>query len=172
MNRCTAWIAAAGLALVAAMPAMPVLAAGPAVTLSASSLAFGSAAWLQPAPTQTLVLTNSGDAALGVQTVNITGQPFVPEDFLVSSDQCSSSVTTIAPGAQCQVTVSFRPQAGGPRSATLLIFEHAAGSPQSVTLNGTGTGGVITFSPQQLDFGAVLVGTTSAPLAFTVANAG
>jgi hypothetical protein len=171
-NRWAAWIAATGLALFAAMPAMPVMAAAPAVTLSAASLDFGSAAWLQPAPTQTLTVTNTGDAALAVQSANITGQPFVPEDFLVSNDQCSSSFNTIAPGAQCQITITFRPQSGGPRSATMLIYDNAADSPQSVSLSGRGTGGVIMFSPQQLDFGTVLVQTTSAPMTFMVANAG
>src|SRR5260370_30256130 len=124
---------------------------------------FGSVAWLQHSLGQNLVLTNTGDAPLAVQTVDITGQPFVPEDFLVSSDRCSSPYTTIAPGATCQITVGFSPQSGGPRSATLLIYDNSAGSPQPVTLSGIGTGAVIGFSPQQLDFWTVPVGTTSAP---------
>jgi len=172
-NRTAPWIAAASVAVLAAMgavPAMPVLAAAPVVSLSSSSLNFGSAAWLQPAPTQSVVLTNSGDADLAVSTVDITGQPFIPEDFLTSLDQCQSR--TISPGGQCQISLSFKPQSGGPRTASLLIYDNAAGSPQQVTLSGTGTGAVVGFSPRLLEFGTVPVGTTSAPLPFTVINSG
>jgi hypothetical protein len=171
-NPRAAWIAAVGLALVSALAAAPVMAAAPAVSLSTSALAFGPEAWQQSAPSQTIVVTNTGDAALSVQTVDISGQPFVPEDFFLSSDRCSSSFTTIAPGATCQISVGFKPQSGGPRTATLSIFDNASGSPQQVSLDGQGTGAVIGFSPALLEFGTVAVGTTSAPLPFTVINAG
>jgi hypothetical protein len=153
-----------------AVPAMPVLAAAPIVSLSSSSLNFGSAAWLQPGGTQTVVLTNTGDADLAVGPVDITGEPVIPEDFLPSTDQCQ--FRTILPGGQCQITVNFKPQSGGPRAATLLIFDNAAGSPQQVTLTGTGTGAVIAFSPQLLEFGLVPVGITSGALPLTVVNSG
>ena len=172
MNRKAALIVAAGFVLVAAAPVVPALAAAPAVSLSATSLQFGPIAWLQPSPLQTIVLTNTGDAALAVQTVDITGQPYIPEDFLVSSDRCSSPYTTIAPGAQCQISIEFKPQSGGPRSATVLIYDNAPGSPQQVALSGTGTGAVIMFTPRYLDFGTVVAGTTSAPLTFNTVNAG
>jgi hypothetical protein len=172
-NRTALGIAAASVAVISAMgavPARPVLAAAPVVSLSSSSLNFGSAAWLQPAATQTVVLTNTGDAPLVVSPVDITGQPYVPEDFLTSLDQCQ--FRTISPGGQCQITVNFKPQSGGPRTATLLIYDNAAGSPHQVTLSGTGTGAVIGFSPQLLEFGVVPVGTTSGALPFTVINSG
>jgi hypothetical protein len=41
-------------------------------------------------------------------------------------------------GANCAVTVTFLPQAIGPLSAILTVSDNAAGSPQGVTLAGTG----------------------------------
>jgi hypothetical protein len=53
-------------------------------------------------------------------------------------------ITTLAPGAACTVTLTFAPVASG-RTAMLAIADSAAGSPQFVSLNGTGTGVSITL---------------------------
>ena len=169
-KRLWALLAAGGFALVAALPPLPAAAAGATVSFSATSIDFGSAPWLQPAPTQSLILTNNGDAPLDVCCADMSGVPFIPQDFIVFLDQCSFH--TLTPGGQCSISIRFTPQTGGPRTATLSIFDNAPGSPQQVTLTGTGTGGVIRFSPSFLNFGTVQAGTTSAPLTFTAVNAG
>jgi hypothetical protein len=148
-----------------------VAAAAPAVGLSPTSLTFGAVAWLQAA-TQNVVLTNTGDAPLLVQIVSLSGQQYVPVDFTIASGSCPLSSFTIAPGGQCDIGLRFRPESGGPRSATLSIYDNAPDSPQTVTLAGTGAGAVITFTPRDLEFVNVPVGTTSAPLTFTAINAG
>jgi len=48
---------------------------------------------------------------------------------------CGASV---APGANCQINVSFQPTAINKLKATLNIADNAAGSPQTVRLSGTG----------------------------------
>lgn len=174
LRRIAASVAAAAFALATTMPSASVAAASPAVSLSATSLNFGSVDWLHDSPAQTIVVTNSGDAPLAIQSVDISGEPFVPVDFRVSlsADPCPPSYLTLAPGAHCGIVVTFRPQSGGPRSATMTIWDNAPGSPQAVSLSGTGTGAVIMFTPRNLDFGTVPAGTTSAPLRFSVVNAG
>jgi hypothetical protein len=142
----------------------------PAVSLSATLIDFGPATWMQAAPTQNLVVTNTGDAPLAIQTVDISGEPYAPQDFMVFLNQCFYQ--TLAPGARCQISIRFTPQSGGPRSAKLTIWDNAAESPQQVSLKGLGTGAVIRFFPQALDFGTVPAGATSPPLTFTTVNAG
>ena len=169
-KRLVALLAAGGLGVVAAAQPAPAVAAGPAVSFSATAIDFGSAPWLQAAPTQNLVLTNTGDAPLNVCCVDMSGDSFVPQDFIVFLDQCSFH--TINPGGQCGVSIRFTPQTGGPRTATVSIFDNAPGSPQQVTLTGTGTGPVIRFTPDSLQFANVPAGTTSAPQTFSAVNAG
>jgi hypothetical protein len=53
----------------------------------------------------------------------------------------------VAAEASCTISVTFTPAADGSRSGTLTITDNAGGSPQSVTLTGTGqTTGTLTFS--------------------------
>lgn len=101
---------------------------GPAVSLSARSLSFSSQVVGAPGASQTLTLTNSGQAALGISGLRTSG------DFSQTSN-CGSS---IGPGANCQITVTFSPTAGGTRSGTLTIVDTAPGSPQTIELAGIG----------------------------------
>jgi len=52
----------------------------------------------------------------------------------VSNNTCGS----VAPKASCTISVVFTPGATGPRSATMNVNDDGGGSPQSVTLAGTG----------------------------------
>jgi hypothetical protein len=82
-----------------------------------------------------------------------------PTDFTHTSN-CGGN--QIAPGSSCTVQVRFTPSAAGPFSATLNITDNAPGSPQSVTLSGTGTNPpAVTLSATTLSFPATTVGSTS-----------
>ena len=50
----------------------------------------------------------------------------------------SNCGTVVAAGASCGVSVTFTPTATGARTGTLSFVDDASGSPQAVTLNGTG----------------------------------
>src|SRR5215471_7716723 len=169
-NRFLALFAVAGLAVASGLQMGPVAAAGPAVSFSTSAIDFGSAPWLQPAPTQNLVLTNTGDQPLSVCCADMSGNSFIPQDFIVFLDQCSFH--TVNPGTSCTISIRFTPQSGGPRTQTLSIVDNAPGSPQQVVLTGTGTGAVVRFTSRFLDFDTVQAGTTSAPLTVTAVDAG
>lgn len=163
-------VAAAAVALAPALTAIPVAASGPAVGLSATSLDFGSVAWQHTSAAQVVTVTNTGDAALSISTIDFSGESVVPVDFRSPLEGCS--FRTLAPGAQCQNQIVFQPQSGGPRFATVSIFDNAPDSPQQVALRGVGTGAVLAFTPRFLDFGTVPLGTTSAPLTFTAVDVG
>ena len=54
----------------------------------------------------------------------------------IQSNNCPS---TLATGMSCTVTVAFKPTATGALSATVAATDNATGSPQLVTLKGTGS---------------------------------
>jgi hypothetical protein len=102
--------------------------AAPAVTLSASSLDFGSQPPNTTSAPKTITLTNSGTATLNISRVGTSG------DF-AETNTCG---TTVAAGANCTISVTFTPTAGGSRTGQLTITDDAAGSPQTVALTGSG----------------------------------
>jgi hypothetical protein len=112
--------------------------AGPAASLSPTSLAFGNQ---QPidvtSSAQTVTLSNTGNAALSITSLALTGTN--ASDF-EQSNTCGSSV---AAGANCTFVVFFTPSIAGTETASLSIADNASGSPQTVSLSGTGTHDVI-----------------------------
>ncbi len=104
----------------------------PAVTLSSTSLTFSSQNMGTSSVAQSVTLTDTGNAALSVTSVDITGTNSA--DF----SQTSTCGSTVAAGANCSISVKFTPTAAGARSASLSITDDANGSPQTATLSGTG----------------------------------
>jgi hypothetical protein len=102
----------------------------PAAALSAnpSSLTFGSQALNTTSAGQAVTVTNSGTAAATSPAASVTG------DY-AQSNNCGSS---LAAGASCTVTVTFRPTASGTRTGTLSVS--GGGASTSVALSGTGAG--------------------------------
>jgi hypothetical protein len=96
-----------------------------------------------------------------------------PGDFSIVANTCGA---TIAPGASCNVSVSFIPAALGARSASLVITSDLPGSPHSAVLSGTGTGAppapAVTLTPSSLVFLAAVVGTTSVAQTIMLYNSG
>jgi len=133
----------------------------PAVTLSATSLAFGKRVLGTTSPAKVVTLTNTGAGTLNVSSIGING------DFTIGSKTCG---TTVAPGASCTVSVTFTPTLIGVRNGTLTFNDNAPTNPQTVALTGTGT--QISISPVSLNFGTAVVGTTTAAKSVTVTNVG
>jgi len=138
----------------------------PAVSLSPTSLAFGNQPVGTPSTAQSLTLSNTGNAALSITSVALTGTN--AGDF-AQTNTCGSSV---AAGGNCAITVTFTPAATGSRTASVSITDNASGSPQSVSLSGTGTASVVSLSPTSLAFGNQPVGTPSTAQSLTLSNTG
>lgn len=105
----------------------------PVVTLGGNSIAFGNQIVGTTSAVQMVSLTNTGTAALTISSIAITGAN--AGDF-AQTNTCGGSV---AAGANCSISVTFKPTATGNRAASVTITDDAAGSPQTVTLAGTGT---------------------------------
>ncbi len=138
--------------------------AGPAVSLSPFSLTFSSQPVGTTSPAQTVTLTDTGSATLSITAIATDG------DF-AQTNNCGSSVTA---GGTCSVNVTFTPTTSGSRTGTITVIDNAPGSPQSVSLSGTGTLAVpiVILSPNSVDFGSLAVGASSAPQSVTLTNSG
>lgn len=90
---------------------------------------------------------NTGNADLHVTSVSLAGAN--PADFVIALNTCTT--LPLSAGETCAINIAFRPTALGPRSASLQIVDDAAGSPQIISLAGTGVntaaGANITVSP-------------------------
>ncbi len=102
--------------------------AAPGAALSPTGLTFGSQLVNTASAAQTVTLTNNGSAALAITSVAASG------DFA----QTNTCGTSVAAGANCAITATFTPTAGGSRTGTITITDNATGSPHTVTLTGTG----------------------------------
>ena len=139
--------------------------AAPDVSLSATSLAFGSQTVAVKSAVKTVTLSNSGNATLHITGIAASG------DFA----QTNGCGTQVSAGANCAISVTFTPTVTGARSGNLTITTDAANSPDTVTLGGTGvtvTTPELTLTPLSLTFANQLVGTQSAALAITLKNTG
>ena len=106
---------------------------GAVASLSPSSLNFGNEPVDVTSTPQVVTLNNTGSAALSITSIAFTGANAT--DF-TQNDTCGASV---AAGGNCTIAISFAPLASGARGGSLTITDNASGSPQSVSLAGTGT---------------------------------
>src|SRR5438132_52108 len=102
----------------------------PVATLSATVLSPGANLGGTAAP-QIVTVTNTGDGALTIRAIGISGT--AAGDYT----QSNTCLRTIAPGASCTISVTFLPQAGGARSGMVTVIDNAG--IQRITLSGVGT---------------------------------
>jgi subtilase family serine protease len=99
------------------------------LTVSTSTLSFGTDSVGTPTAGQTLLVSNTGGTSLSLGSISLTGG--AATDY-ADSGTCVAGLA-LAPGASCLLQVSFDPTATGSRSAVLHI-----GS-TTVSLSGTGS---------------------------------
>jgi len=140
----------------------------PDANLSPASLAFDSEPLGAMTTAQSISLTNGGSAPLSISSIVLAGTN--PGDFS-QTNNCGSSV---AAGTHCTITVAFKPTATGTRTAAVTLTDNATGSPQSVSLSGTGggTGPAVKLSASSLNFGNEPVSVVSSSQVITLSNTG
>jgi hypothetical protein len=102
----------------------------PGVSLSNPCWTFPTSV-LGTSVTQAITVSNSGSVALTVSNVAITGTNAA--DF-TQTNTCA----TLAPGAKCVITVTFKASVLGPESAYVMLTDNAVGSPHNVFFVGSG----------------------------------
>jgi hypothetical protein len=132
----------------------------PAVTFSPTSLTFPTQVVYTSSKVQKVTLTNTGLGVLTITNISVSGQ----------FSQTNTCGTTVKSKAKCTINVTFKPTTIGPLEGSVSVSDNAPGSPQGVTLNGTGT--YIQLKPASLNFGTQPVGTTSLAKKITLTNKG
>jgi hypothetical protein len=107
----------------------------PVASVSPKVLNFGNQKQQTTSAPQTVTLSNTGTAPLSIGSIAISGTN--AGDF-ARTTTCGAS---LAAGANCTISVTFKPTHKGARSATLTIIDNSnavANSAQNVSLSGTG----------------------------------
>jgi HYDIN/CFA65/VesB family protein/ASPM-SPD-2-Hydin domain-containing protein len=102
------------------------------VQLNPGQLNFGNVTVGTQSAGRSVTLTNKGPNSLNIGGITLTGTN--AGDF-AQTNTCGSS---IAAGGKCTITVTFSPTAKGPRTAAVSISDDGGGSPQKISLTGTG----------------------------------
>jgi galactose oxidase-like protein/Big-like domain-containing protein len=132
----------------------------PAVSVSQTSVPFGTWQVGITAPSKVVQLTNLGTTPVTIDSIT-TGI-----DFKVTSTTCTSQ---LAPGS-CTINVAFRPTAGGQLNEFLTISDSDSSGPQTVALSGIGK--ALVAAPPGVNFGKYQIGATSTTIPVTLTNLG
>lgn len=137
--------------------------AAPGMSVSPSSLTFAGQQVGTVSTAQTVTVTDSGNTAVTVSSVAVTG------DFTATS-ACS---TVLSPDGSCTVSVKFLPAATGARTGLLTVYGNVPGGQATVALNGTAiAAAAIVLNPLAATFATTNIGTTSAVVNVTISNTG
>jgi Abnormal spindle-like microcephaly-assoc'd, ASPM-SPD-2-Hydin len=114
----------------------------PNVSLSPTTLTFGVEVISTASQPLSITLSNSGTATLSIASI-------VASANFEETNNCGSA---LASGANCVINVTFMPSTTGSLNGTVSVTDNATGSPQTVSLSGTGTtvaGGSCSVQGQQ-----------------------
>jgi trimeric autotransporter adhesin len=140
------------------------------IGLSALSLTF-AATQLNGSSAQSVTVQNTGNLTLTFSAFNLAGAAATDYE---RSGTCATA-SPLAIGAQCTLTITFRPTALGTRSASLTILSDASNGPATISITGTGIPipvPVVTLAPASLDFGAQTVGNLYPTRTVRLTNSG
>ena len=136
----------------------------PGLTISPASLNFSNVVVGQTS-TQTVTLTNSGNAGLTMNLATLSGGGFGMSGL--------SLPATIAAGANLQFNVTFTPTSTSGSTGSVVFTDNAPGSPQTLALTGSAvtSGSSLSSNPGSFNFNSVAVGQSSQQ-SFTLTNSG
>jgi Abnormal spindle-like microcephaly-assoc'd, ASPM-SPD-2-Hydin/Bacterial Ig-like domain (group 1) len=131
------------------------------LTFNNTSFVFGSVPVGITSPTQTLIIVNPNGFAVTGVTVAASG------DF-----SAFSNCPTISALGACSINIAFTPTAAGARTGSLRVTDAQSSVQMSASLTGSGTAAGIQFTPASLNFGGVLINTSSFGQTITIQNTG
>ena len=118
----------------------------PLIALNAATVNFGNVRVRETSPTQHIIVTNSGNAALTVTDV-LFDQATVPhyDNYRMILDTCTIN-GSVAPGASCTIDLQMAPIVAGAHPTGVVIRSNNAGGEITVPVTGTGFGGLAAVS--------------------------
>lgn len=111
---------------------------GAGISFAPASLSFGKKVVGTTSAAKKVVVTNSGTATLTISSIAVSG------DYALATVKATKKVTpcangsAVAPGATCEIKVTFSPLTEGVLTGDVTFTDNASGSPQQVSLTGTG----------------------------------
>jgi len=147
-----------------------VVPAAATISIAPASLTFAARTVGSPSPSQPVTVTNTSGSGTTVTFSSVTFGGTNPGDFSLST----TCTTLTTPGQQCTTNVTFTPTAPGSRSALLTFVDNAVGSPQTVSVSGTGVAATpgVNLNPTSLNFGDQQLSTTSTVRSIILTNTG
>jgi hypothetical protein len=100
--------------------------------VSQTNLIFGKVT-VGKSESRTVTLTNIGNAAFAINAIAVKG---TNASVFAQKNNCGKS---LAAGASCTITITFRPQKAGSYSATVSVSDSAVSPAQTLYLTGAGT---------------------------------
>ncbi|HXY45017.1 MAG TPA: choice-of-anchor D domain-containing protein [Acidimicrobiales bacterium] len=147
-------------------------AAPPPISFTPTSVYFGSqGVSIVSNPVNVQVTNNSGSATQNLTNFSLVGAD--TSDFTFTEGNCD---VALSPRQSCDLSVTFKPQSGGSRTATLDVFDAswgASGTSAPLGLAGTGEFATASVNTSDLTFGTpegVFIATDYEPI--TVTNSG
>ena len=137
-------------------------AAQPQLTVSPASVSFGNVA-AGSSGSQTVTLTNNGNATLTISQFSASGAPFTVTGV--------SLPITISAGSSASVTSVFTPTSAGAATGSISVVSNAPGGLSAIPLSGTGIQGQLGANPASVNFSSVAVGS-SGTQSITITNSG
>jgi hypothetical protein len=107
------------------------------ISVNPTSLAFSSQSVATPSNPQTITLTNNGNQSVAIKSVDVTG-PQARNFVTPLTGSCVGAAVQVPATQSCTINVTFTPVDSGSITATVSVADDGAGSPQTVTLSGTG----------------------------------
>ncbi|HWX09513.1 MAG TPA: choice-of-anchor D domain-containing protein [Gaiellaceae bacterium] len=144
-----------------------------AAALAPDSVDFGPVQLGTSSDLTTVTLSSSGGGILSFWRYGIASSSPNAGDFaVVPGGTCDVSVPVSA-GGSCTVMVRFRPTSTGARNGLLSFWDNTATGRHDVTLTGSGLpAAASSLAPTSVDFGALQVGLSSAPVPVILTNSG
>jgi hypothetical protein len=143
-------------------------AGNPTITLDAAAVAFGDQRVGLASMPFTVNISNTGMGDLHIAGFVVGGTN--PGDFSVMTP---ATPFTVSPGQTQSFGVSFKPQALGARSGTVIVQSNDANAPSKlVSLLGTGVMANLSCAPPNLGFNTQTEFLASSPQTITCTNSG
>jgi len=107
----------------------------PVISVFPNSLNFGTVKVGSSSTPQTVTIGNPSGTPIDISKTGVVGAD--AKDFIETND-CPVSPKTLAPGAQCTFTITFKPKTTGNLSAKAGLEDSVPGSPQVIAVKGMG----------------------------------
>lgn len=134
----------------------------PLISFSPTALEFSSQSVGTTSQSQSVQVQNLSVLPLSISSLSVEG------DF-TATNNCGN---TLAANSSCTLAVTFTPTSVGQRTGSIAINDNAAGSPQLISLQGTGLGAAVSLSSTSIAFPSTPVGSSSTLQTLTLTNQG